>query len=67
MAETPNRSLVSRLVRAAALWTIPALILAGLLLTWLYRGTIYRSFDDPLEQAVTDLIAAVEQFLSVSG
>ena len=60
MAETPNPSLVSRLVRAAALWTIPALIVAGGLLTWLYRGTIYRSFDDPLEQAVTDLIAAVE-------
>ena len=60
MAEAPNPSLVSRLVRAAALWTIPALLLAGLLLTWLYRDTIYQSFDDPLEQAVTDLIAAVE-------
>ena len=56
----PNPSLVSRLVRAAALWTIPALLVAGVLLTWLYRGTIYKSFDDPLEQAVTDLIAAVE-------
>jgi signal transduction histidine kinase len=58
--ETPNPSMVSRLVRAAALWTIPALALAGMLLTWLYRDTIYQSFDDPLEQAVTDLIAAVE-------
>ena len=56
----PNPSLVTRLVRAAALWMVPALILAALLLAWLYRGTIYRSFDDPLEQAVTDLIASVE-------
>ena len=60
MAETPNASLVTRLVRAAALFTIPALITTVLILTWLYRGTIYQSFDDPLEQAVTDLIASVE-------
>ena len=59
-AEKPNPSLVSRLVRAAAFWMIPALALAGMLLSWLYRDTIYQSFDDPLEQAVTDLIAAVE-------
>ena len=60
MAEGPNPSLVSRLVRAAALFTFPALLTVGLVLTLLYRGTIYQSFDDPLEQAVTDLIAAVE-------
>ncbi len=62
MPETaaPNPSLVTRLVRAAALWMVPALIFAALLLTWLYRGTIYSSFDDPLEQAVTDLIATVD-------
>ena len=60
MGAAPNPSLVSRLVRAAALWIIPSLLLAGLLLTWLYRGTIYQSFDNPLEAAVTDLVASVE-------
>ena len=59
-AVPPNPSLVSRLVRAAALWILPSLLAAGILLTWLYRGTIYQSFDNPLEGAVTDLIAAVE-------
>lgn len=56
----PNPSLVSRLVRAALLWTVPALITALILLTWFYRNTVYMSFDDPLESAVTALIASVE-------
>ena len=56
----PNPSLVSRLVRAALLWTVPALITALILLTWFYRNTVYTSFDDPLESAVTALIASVE-------
>lgn len=60
MPETPNSSLVSRLVRAALFWTVPALIAALILLTWFYRTTIYTSFDDPLESAVTALIASVE-------
>ncbi|MGB6230343.1 MAG: hypothetical protein WBF53_09490, partial [Litorimonas sp.] len=60
MPNTPNPSLVSRLVRAALLWTVPALLTALVLLTWFYRDTVYTSFDDPLEAAVTDLIAAVE-------
>lgn len=60
MAAGPNPSLVSRLVRAALLWTVPALITALMLLTWFYRNTVYTSFDDPLESAVTALIASVE-------
>lgn len=60
MPDTPNPSLVSRLVRAALLWTAPALITGLLLLTWFYRDTVYTSFDDPLESAVTALIASVE-------
>ena len=55
-----NRSLVFRLVRGAAMWAIPLLIITGLTLTWLYRNTTYRSFDDPLVSAVTSLIAAAE-------
>jgi signal transduction histidine kinase len=60
LATGPNPSLVSRLVRAALLWTVPALITALILLTWFYRNTVYTSFDDPLESAVTALIASVE-------
>ncbi|MGB3457032.1 MAG: HAMP domain-containing sensor histidine kinase [Litorimonas sp.] len=39
---------------------MPALITAILLLTWVYRNTVYSSFEDPLESAVTALIASVE-------
>ncbi|WP_298913653.1 HAMP domain-containing sensor histidine kinase [uncultured Algimonas sp.] len=60
MPDGPNPSLVSRLVRAALLWTVPALLITLLLLTWFYRNTVYSSFDDPLESAVTALIASVE-------
>ena len=57
--EVPT-SLVTRLVKAAALWTLPALLIASIGLTWLYRSTIYKSFDDPLESAATALIASVD-------
>ena len=62
MSQTPNPSLVSRLVRAALFWTVPALLITLLVLTWFYRNTVYSSFDDPLESAVTALIASVEVF-----
>lgn len=55
-----RRSLVSSLVRSAALWAVPALLISAIILTLLYRNTIYRSFDDPLESAVTALIASAE-------
>ena len=64
-AETPtvmkaNGSLVMRLIRGAVLWAVPLLLLTALTLTWLYRNTTYRSFDDPLVSAVTSLIASAE-------
>jgi len=55
-----NHSLVIRLVRRAVLWALPLLLLTALTLTWLYRNTTYRSFDDPLVSAVTSLIASAE-------
>jgi len=55
-----NHSLVMRLVRGAVLWALPLLLLTALTLTWLYRNTTYRSFDDPLVSAVTSLIASAE-------
>jgi signal transduction histidine kinase len=55
-----NQSLVLRLVRGAVFWALPLLLLTAITLTWLYRGTTYRSFDDPLVSAVTALIATAE-------
>lgn len=59
-ATVGNRSLVMRLVRGAVLWAVPLLLLTALTLTWLYRNTTYKSFDDPLVSAVTSLIASAE-------
>ena len=61
--ETPpaqNQSLVLRLVRGASIWALPLLLLTAITLTWLYRNTTYRSFDDPLVSAVTALIATAD-------
>ena len=55
-----NQSLVLRLVRGATMWALPLLLLTALTLTWLYRNTTYRSFDDPLVSAVTALIASAD-------
>jgi len=55
-----NQSLVLRLVRGAIIWALPLLLLTALTLTWLYRNTTYRSFDDPLVSAVTALIATAD-------
>ena len=54
------RSLVTGLVRGAAMWAVPILIISAVVLTWLYRTTTYRIFDDPLDSAVTSLIASVD-------
>ncbi|WP_371396197.1 sensor histidine kinase [Fretibacter rubidus] len=66
MAEAPlappdlrtNQSLVTRLVRSAVLWALPSLLIAAMALTWFYRNSTYRIFDDPLVSAVTSLIAS---------
>ena len=62
MPEGPikTQSLVLRLVRGAIIWALPLLLVTALTLTWLYRNTTYRSFDDPLVSAVTALIASAE-------
>jgi len=55
-----NDSLVNRLIRSAALWVIPTLLFASVVLIWLYRSSTYRIFDESLEAVVTYLIAASE-------
>jgi len=53
-------SLVLRLVRSSALWTLPILGICAAILIWLYQSSTLRLFDDPLESAVTSLIANVQ-------
>jgi len=55
-----QQSLVARLVRISVYWALPILILAAMALTWVYQSSTYRIFDDPIESAVTSLIAAAE-------
>ena len=60
MAKGSPPSLVSSLVRAAALWAIPGLIGVTLALGLMSRSSSYQSFDEPLESAVLFLIASAE-------
>lgn len=60
MAKGSPPSLVSSLVRAAALWAVPGLIGVTLALGLISRNSSYQSFDEPLESAVLFLIASVE-------
>lgn len=53
-------SLVSSLVRAAALWAVPGMIFVTIALSLVSRNASYQSFDEPLEAAVLGLIASVE-------
>ena len=60
MAGVSSRSLVSSLVRGAVIWAVPVLLITAVILTLVYRNTIYRGFDDPIESAVTSLIASAD-------
>lgn len=62
-----TRSLVGRLVRAALLWALPVLALAAFALTWLYRGSTYQIFEDPLVETVTSLINSAETIPQPGG
>jgi len=57
---TRHPSLVLRLVRSAALWILPFFAICGLILTWVYQSSTLRIFDDPLESAITSLIASAQ-------
>ena len=45
---------------SAVLWTVPILALTAIALTVLYRSSTYKVFDEPLENAITELIASVD-------
>lgn len=53
-------SLVWGLVRRAAYWAVPALLITALSLIWFTRASTYRIFDDPLVSTIQALIASVE-------
>ncbi len=53
-------SLVWRLVRSAALWAVPALLVTALSLILFYRASTYKIFDDPLVNTISSLIAYVD-------
>lgn len=57
---TRQRSLVARLIRSAIFWALPILVMTAISLTWLYRSSAYRLFDEPLINAVKSLIATAE-------
>ncbi|NNC37812.1 MAG: sensor histidine kinase [Acidimicrobiales bacterium] len=58
--QTEGYSLVWGLVRRAAYWAVPALLITALSLIWFYRASTYRIFDDPLVNTIQALIASVE-------
>jgi signal transduction histidine kinase len=55
------RSLARRLTVAASLWSAVALILAALILTFLYRQTVENDFDARLDIYLHSLIGALAQ------
>ena len=54
----PN-SLARRLVAAATLWSVLALVVAGLILISLYRQTVEKAFDDRLGVYLKTLVGAL--------
>ncbi len=54
----PN-SLAARLIAAATLWSVAALIVAGLILTHLYRQNAEQAFDERLNVYLQTLVGAL--------
>ena len=60
MARGAQKSLVKALIGGAVIWAVPALLISVFILILTYRATIYRGFDEPLNSAVTSLIASAD-------
>jgi signal transduction histidine kinase len=54
-----TNSLAFRLIAAASLWTALALVVAGLILTSLYRNTVENAFDERLAVYMNTLVGAL--------
>ena len=55
----PANSLAFRLIAAASLWTAAALLVAGLIITSLYRETVERAFDERLSVYLRTLVGSL--------
>ncbi len=53
-----TRSLAFRLIAAATLWSAAALLVAGVILTSLYRQTVISAFDERLNVYLSTLVGA---------
>jgi hypothetical protein len=56
-----RNSLSFRLIAAASLWSAVALLVAGLILTSLYRSTVERGFDERLSVYLRTLVGSLAQ------
>src|SRR5262245_31393579 len=52
-------SLAGRLVSAAILWSVATLLVAGVILTTLYRQTVVSAFDDRLNVYLRTLVGVL--------
>ena len=56
-----RNSLAVRLIAAASLWSAVALLVAGLILTSLYRQTVERAFDERLSVYLRTLVGSARR------
>ncbi len=56
-----TKSLAFRLFVSAAVWSVIALAIAGLILTELYRRSVERAFDERLDVYVKTIVAAIAE------
>ena len=61
LKDIATRSLANRLLLASLLAAVVMLLMAGLLLFWMFRATLERQFDARLEALINGLLANVEQ------
>jgi signal transduction histidine kinase len=54
------KSLSSRLIAAAAVWTVAGLVAGGILLSGIFRDSVEADFDGRLKFELDDMIAAAE-------
>jgi uncharacterized membrane protein (DUF485 family) len=59
MSERPPRSLAQRLFASAVLWSVLILLIAGLILSGLYRRSAENAFDERLGVYLRAIVADV--------
>ena len=59
MSERPPRSLAQRLLASAVMWSVAILLIAGLILSGLYRRSAEAAFDERLGVYLRAIVADV--------